>query len=284
MGATKARLRYSISNIAWPETAEEEAIALVAELGLDGIEIAPFRIFGALSDVSEETVRLYRKQLQQCGLAIPAMQAILFPASEARLFGTQSEEEALYERLNRVADIAGWLGAGACVFGAPALRNPGDMTLSDAMNDAQRFFRAVAPLFAARNSALCFEANPEIYNCRFITHTLDALALVGAVGMRGFGLQFDSGTYFANDESHMVDGAVLSAARHFHVSEPNLVPIGSSGVDHAQLGATLLGSAYSGWISVEMRQTDNWKQAIRNSVQILEKHYGKRTAAGAFHG
>ncbi|MGN6450605.1 MAG: hypothetical protein ACTHLK_18825 [Brucella intermedia] len=102
--------------------------------------------------------------------------------------------------------------------------------------------------------------------------------------MRGFGLQFDSGTYFANHESHMVDGAVLSAARHFHVSEPNLVPVGSSGVDHAQLGATLLDSAYSGWISVEMRQTDNWKQAIRDSVQILEKHYGKRTAAGAFHG
>ncbi len=118
--------------------------------------------------------------------------------------------------------------------------------------------------FAGQDSALCFEANPEIYNCRFITHTVDALALVGAVGMRGFDLQFDSGTYFANDESHVVDGVVLSAARHFHVSEPHLVPVGSSGVDHAQLGAKLLDSTYSGWVSVEMRQTDNWKQAIRN--------------------
>ncbi|MFK0685827.1 sugar phosphate isomerase/epimerase [Ochrobactrum sp. BD67] len=283
MGTTDARLRYSISNISWPETADEEAIALVAELGFDGVEIAPFKVFGALSDVSEETVRLYCSQLQELGLAIPAMQAILFPASEARLFGTPGEEEALYERLRRVADIAGWLSAGACVFGAPALRNPGDLTPADAMIEAQRFFRTVAPLFAGQDSALCFEANPEIYNCRFITHTVDALKLVRAVGTCGFDFQFDSGTYFANGESHVVDGTVLSAARHFHVSEPHLVPVGSSGVDHAQLGAKLLESTYSGWVSVEMRQTDNWKQAIRDSVRILEKHYGKSTVAGVSH-
>lgn len=274
--AINVQRKYCVSNIAWPKDDDDKALDLIVELGFSGVEIAPVKVFGALSEVHESDVRLYREKLEQLGLSASAMQAILFGALDARLFGTPEEERALYSRLLRVAELAGWLGVKACVFGAPALRDPGDLPLDSAVRDARRFFQSIGPAYAERGSSLCFEANPEIYNCRFVTHTLDALSLVLDVSSPGFGLQFDAGTYFANNEAKTVTADVLAAANHFHISEPHLVPIGSSGVDHAQLGELLLDSSYKGWVSIEMRASDDWQHAIRDAAKVLEAHYGKR--------
>ncbi|SDG88286.1 sugar phosphate isomerase/epimerase family protein [Pelagibacterium luteolum] len=268
------RPRAAISNIAWPAEADDEALDLAVTLGFSGIELAPAKVFGPPDTADPDAVERYREALQARGLTVPALQAILFGVADAHLFGSPEARERLAVRLARVAEIAGALGAGACVFGSPGLRDPGDRPAEDAMAIAMEFFAEMAPRFDANDTTLAFEANATIYDCRFITHTHEAMRLVSEVDRKGFGLQLDLGTVFANREDTDTLIAAARLAAHCHASEPHLVPLGSGGHDHARAGDALRQAGYDGWISVEMKATPDWQTAMRAAAHVLDRHYG----------
>ena len=270
----------AISNIAWPDEADEDALLLASALGFDGIEIAPRKVFGDLAAVEDAKFIEYRRHLEGLGLAIPALQAILFGAKDLHLFESAESRRRMADYLKRVADIASTLGARSCVFGSPTLRDPGTLALEEALAIATDFFRALAPYFAERNVQLCFEANPPIYNCRFITETSEASALVERIDAPGLALQLDTGTLFANGEDPEVIREVCRQIGHFHVSEPRLPPIGTGGVDHAPLASALKASCYTGWISIEMRATDDWRGAMQGAYQLVHELYCEAETQG----
>lgn len=263
----------SISNIAWPQDDDETALSLAKSLGFTGIELAPVKVFGSLDTVSTAKLRAYREKLDAKGLKIPALQAILFGVNGAHLFKDVEDQKVLAKRLIRVAEVAGELGAAACVFGSPALRDPGDIPEAEALDIATAFFAGVAPRFAEHGTTLAFEANAAIYDCRFITHTHQAISLVERVSHRGFELQLDMGTVFANQEDGDEVTHAGKVASHCHVSEPRLVPVGSGGYDHDMTGAALARSGYSGWVSVEMRASEEWQGAMAKAAQVLSESY-----------
>jgi sugar phosphate isomerase/epimerase len=43
---------------------------------------------------------------------------------------------------------------------------------------------------------------------------------------------------------------------NFHISERNLSPLGTTGVDHAACAAALVDVGYRHWVSIEMRPPD----------------------------
>lgn len=263
----------SISNIAWPAEDDDEALALAARLGFDGIEVAPIKLFGALAMAPEANMRDYRARLADLGFAIPAMQGLLFGVDGATLFGPPDEEAALATALERVARVAGILGAGACVFGAPRLRDPGTLSPDAAFERAAGFFRRLAPIFAKNDSIICFEANAPGYGCRFVTRTSEAIALAEAVATPGFALQIDTGTVFAMDEPLDVVARAVPHAGHFHASEPELAPVGSRGSDHQGVADRLEQAGYARWRSVEMRVADDWRSAMRSAADLMHDVY-----------
>jgi D-psicose/D-tagatose/L-ribulose 3-epimerase len=263
----------SISNIAWPADADTAALDLVAELGFQGVEIAPGKVFGDIATASLDEVRTYRDRLEARGLGVPALQAIFHGVSGAHLFNSEATRARMGEHLRRVAAVAGALGAGACVFGAPALRDPGPLPLDEALAVATRFFRDIAPAFAAQRVALCFEANPPLYGCRFVTATEDAFDLVNSIDAPGIALQLDTGTMFVNGEDPSIIARVFSRIGHVHVSEPGLAPIGSSRVDHKPIATALDDINYVGWVSIEMKTTSDWQSAVRSAHEIVQPLY-----------
>jgi D-psicose/D-tagatose/L-ribulose 3-epimerase len=268
------RGKLAISNIAWPAEADQEALTLARDLGFGGIELAPSKVFGPLDQAKNETVVAYREALAGQGLRVPALQAILFGVSGAHLFNGEAERAELAVRLTRVAEVAGLLGARACVFGSPPLRDPGDLAAAEAFEQAATFFAAIAPRFADHGTVLAFEANPPIYNCRFVMRTLEAVELVREVATPGFGLQIDMGTVFTNNEPDEAIAAAVPLAAHCHASEPELVPLGSGGHDHARPAAALARAGYERWVSAEMKATTDWQAAMRGAARILQEHYG----------
>jgi sugar phosphate isomerase/epimerase len=265
--------RVSISNIAWPQADEAEALRLALQLGFAGIEIAPAKTFGSWADATPVRAATYRRELAAMGLEVPAMQGILFGLDDHRLFGTPEERMKLRAQLEKLARLAGALGARGCVFGGPRNRDPGDLPVGEAMVRAAEFFAQVAPTFAAEGSALAFEANAAIYNCRFVQCTDEAIALVERVGHPGLRLQLDTGTIFLNDEPRDVVARAAPLAAHFHASEPKLAPVGSTGCDHAEIGRRLAATAYGGWRSVEMAIAPDWRGALRGAAAVMQAHY-----------
>ena len=262
----------AISNIAWPPGELMAAAAIARQLGLDGIELAPHNLFGRW-DVSDAEVIEVRTRLADHGLVCPALQGILFGAPSTFLFGSDEEREALASQLAKVARIAALLGASACVFGAPRNRDPGDTEPEAAWETARRFFAKIGPVFADLGTSLAIEANARTYGCRFLVTTSEAIEFVRAVDSPGIRLQIDTGTIFLEGEHPSVIEAAAPLAAHAHVSQPQLSPIGTDGIDHHDTAAALKRSGYGGFLSIEMRCTPDWEQAMRRAVELVRDQY-----------
>jgi sugar phosphate isomerase/epimerase len=266
-----ARSRLAVSNIAWPSDADETALDVAAESGFTGVELAPAKTFGPWETIDLALIRRRAAALAVRGMPVVALQGILFGMAGAKLFGDEMERAELARHLALVARIAGACGGVPCVFGAPAVRDPGDLPPDAAFEHAAGFFRAIAPRFADEGATLAFEANPAAYGCRFITHTSEAIALVQAVDRPGFTLQLDVGTMLMNDEPPALAGHAAPLAAHCHASAPHLAPVAGLAASHAPIAAALRASGYAGWVSVEMRATPGWKSALQQAGRAMRE-------------
>ena len=61
----------SISNIAWPAEADEEALSIAMTLGFSGVEIAPAKVFGPIDSFDEDIVASYRETVSYTHLTLP---------------------------------------------------------------------------------------------------------------------------------------------------------------------------------------------------------------------
>lgn len=266
------KLELSVSNIAFPVGKLEDALVLLLELDIDALEVAPYNVFGRW-DVSGAEIDAFRGRLADAGIRCVALQGITFNAGEGHLFASADRREALYRHLVLVAKMAGRLGAGASVFGAPRLRDPGDLEPEQARATAVDFLRRVGDVFASEGTTLSFEPNARHYACRFVTTTSEAIDLMKEVNVPGVGLQIDTGTVFLEHEEPDVLIRAAPYAAHAHVSEPDLAPVGTSGVDHRPISQALRGSGYTGSLSIEMKETGDWPQAVRNAVSFTRETY-----------
>jgi sugar phosphate isomerase/epimerase len=262
----------SVSNIAFPGAELETAIALLRRLDISAVEVAPYNVFGRW-DVPAADIQAFRKTLDDGGLRCPAMQGIVYNVPAAHLFASPEGREALYRHLVIIAKMAGTLGAKACVFGAPKLRDPGDLPRLEARAIAVDFFRRIGPVFASEGVTLTFEPNARQYACRFITTTAEAIDLIEEIDTGGVGLQIDTGTLFLEHENLQILSRAARYAGHAHVSEPDLAPLGASGVDHRPVAAALRTSGYSGSLSIEMRAIAGWRAAIEQAVTLVRETY-----------
>lgn len=116
------------------------------------------------------------------------------------------------------------------------------------------FFRNAGQTAFDNGTTICIEPNPPEYGCDWVTTTEDAERLVQRVDHPGFGLHLDAGTLTLHPEPAKRQIPRLAVPpRHFHVSEPHLVPVGSLGTDHSAYARQLHTLGYSGWCSIEMK-------------------------------
>ena len=262
----------AVSNLAWPPDALDEALALLADTGCTGVEIAPYAVFGRWDGIADDA-RALHDRIAARGLQCVALQGILFGADDVSLFGTGEQQGRLEQHLDHVAALAGILGARACVFGAPAQRDPGDLGASEAWDRALGGLRRIAPAFEAVGSAIAFEANAARYGCRFITTTAAAARFVEEADTPGLRLQIDTGTVMLEREDPAVLLDLGDLAVHLHVSEPDLQVVGDHGLDHLPIASVLMQSDYAGPISVEMRAVAEWQAAVRRAVAFVQETY-----------
>jgi sugar phosphate isomerase/epimerase len=227
---------------------------LLREHGIGGIEVAPTRVWPDWDGATPAAAAAYRRQLEDEGFAVPALQAILFGRTKARLFDANGEK-ALVEHLALVAALAGALGAKAVVLGAPKQRDRGLLAPEAAHAHAADVFRAIAPAFADCGACLCIEPNPPQYGCNFVTTAAEGASLVRQVAHPGFGLHLDAaGMFLVGERLSAILPDVEPLLRHYHISEPDLGDFTAPQVPHAANLAALHACGYAGWCSVEMRE------------------------------
>ena len=267
-------MKLAVSNIAWGPEEDATIPPTLAAQGVAGLEIAPTRIWPDWIGATPTAAAHLRDAMAALGLTIPALQAALFARPTLHLFGDRQTQRDLIAHLTHVAALAGALGAPAIVFGAPRNRDRGALSHTEAMAKARPILQEIGDACAAAGTQLCLEANPPQYACNFLTTWQQSAELAEACAHPGIGLHLDTAciTLAGGDPVEAISTCAATTS-HFHISEPELAGFTPPTLNHTRIGAALRASAYTGWISIEMRRQPEPGPALSAAITCARTHY-----------
>ena len=267
-------MKLAISNIAWSSALEPRAADLLADHGVEGVEVAPTMHWPALGTVEATAADRYRTFWNDRHIRIVAMQAVLYGRPDLTIFESPGQRAATTAYLDRVFELGERLGATVVVFGSPKNRRVGALADDRVEEIACEFFGALGDRAHRRGIVVGIEANPVDYGCDFLTDSTTGIAFVRRLDHPGIGCHLDLGGMIINDEapSHVITTAGPLA--HSHASEPFLHPLGEHPEMHREAGAALRSAGFDGWVSIEMRAADeNPLDAASRALSLARDAY-----------
>lgn len=248
-------MKIAVSNIAWAPEEEADVADALQALGVGSVEIAPTKCFPEPTATTAAERSAYTSFWEKHEIEIVAFQSMLFGRPDLQVFGDARVRGETIGVLSRFIQLAGDLGVGRLVFGSPKNRVvPVGMSVDEAQDLAVTFFGALGTVAQDNNTVICVEPNPTDYGCNFVTNAAAGLALVRAVGSKGFALHLDAaGMTLAGDDLGDSIRAAGPLLAHFHASAPELGPLESEIVEHSRASRALQEINYLGHVSIEMR-------------------------------
>lgn len=263
-------MKLSISNIAWKAEDDAPMYAFLKEQEIDGLEIAPTRIFPENPYERAEEAKEWAAVLkEQYGMVIPSMQSIWFGRNE-KVFGDSQERSSLIAYTKKAIDFAAAVGCKNLVFGCPRNRSfEGEYPVKT----AYAFFKELGDYAYAKGTVLAMEANPVIYNTNFVNETVQAFELVKEVDSPGFMVNVDLGTMIYNREDLAVLEENMAYVNHIHISEPGLNLIKKRQM-HRDLAGILERSDYDKFVSIEMKTQEDL-QCVKDTVMYVKEIFAE---------
>ncbi|CAG9704375.1 sugar phosphate isomerase/epimerase family protein [Clostridium neonatale] len=259
-------MKISISNIAWDKSKDEEMYKFLNEIGFDGLEIAPTRIFEEspyekLNDIEKYSNLLHEKY----NLNISSMQSIWYGKKE-KIFGTEEERKELISYTKKAIDFAKRANCNNLVFGCPKNRI---IDTIDKYYLGINFFKEIGQYAAENNIVVAIEPNPSIYNTNYINRTNEAFKIVKEIDSEGIKVNIDLGTIIENHEDIEILKDNMGLINHVHISEPNLNKIMFNGL-HERLIKLLNECKYKNYVSIEMKNLNDIEN-VKSIAKQLKK-------------
>lgn len=254
-------MKLSISNIAWNDESDALMYQFLEKNQIEGLEIAPTRIFPEEPYDKLKEAREYAKQLKEgYNLEVSSMQSIWYGRTE-NIFVGKVYQEVLLEYTKKAFEFAHAIGCKNLVFGCPKNRR---ISSKEDIEIAIDFFQRLGEIAINEETILALEGNPPIYNTNFMNTTKEAYEIVKRVGSDGVKLNYDLGTVIYNKEfvSEIID--MMDEVNHVHISEPFLEEIHFRDI-HIELLEMLQLNKYNRYVSIEMKNLND----IDKSKKIL---------------
>ena len=266
-------MRYAICNETFDGWDHEQVCRFVADLGYQGLEIAPFTLAGRITDVSPPRRRELRRQAEDCGLALLGLHWLLAKTEGLHLTAPDaSVRQTTATYLVELARCCRDLGGDLMVFGSPAQRRiPAGATREQAAEWAADTFRRAAPGFADAGVRLCLEplSPPE---ADFLNTAAEAVELLDRIDHPNFTLHLDVKAMSTEDApTPEVIRRNAGQFAHFHANDPNRRGPGFGSTDFVPIFRALHESGYPGWVSVEVFDYSPDPETIaRDSLRYMQ--------------
>ena len=260
-------IKLSISNIAWTAEYDAEMHQFLKEVGFQGLEIAPTRIFPEAPYDKFSEAKEWASELKgKYGLEVPSMQSIWYGHQE-KIFGSKADRKVLVDYTKKAIDFAEVIGCKNLVFGNPKNRDTDDVPGN--YPTAIDFFREIGDYAMEHHTTIAIEPNPTIYNTRFLNYTEQAVEMAYKCSSEGVKVNVDLGTIIYNEEDVNYLKQIPEYINHVHISEPGLKPI-EHRVLHGQLFTILRECGYDRYVSIEMGNCGNISEVQRIVKEIYE--------------
>jgi len=268
-------VKFAICNEMFKDLSFAEVCRFAADVGYEGVEIAPFTVADSIEDVDAGRREELRRAAADAGVEIVGLHWLLASPKGLHL---NSHDRAVRGRTVRYLDaliaFCGDIGGRTLVFGSPRQRNvlPGQ-TYREVWDNAVRVFGELAPRAVECGVCLCIEALGPV-ETNFINTAAEARRLVDAVDHPGFRMMLDV-KGMSDDDEPIPDIIRRHADRmeHFHANDASTMAPGFGKTDFASIGAALREVAYDGWVSVEPIDFSPDPNTIaRESLRYLNEH------------
>lgn len=269
-------MKLAVSNIAWSKEEEADVAALLKELGVTYIEVAPTKQWQDPTLATDEELQNYKDFWQSYGIEIVAFQSMLFNRPDLKIFEDESLRNETREYLNKFISIAPKLGAGVMVFGSPKNRQKGDLDDIKAEEVAVDFFTEIGNAASGSSTKFCIEPNAPQYACDFITNANQGINFVKKVNTQGFGLHLDIACMtLASDDITKSISSAGELIDHFHISSPMLESVvDRPDVHHREAAVALRNIGYSKFVSIEMKPSpDETLERVKEAVLFAQQVY-----------
>ncbi len=261
---------YAICNELFEGWSLAETAAFVAEVGYQGLELAPFTFCERVTDLSAADRDQIRRTIEGMGLAVVGLHWLLAKTEEFQL---NDPDPAVRERtahyLLALIDCCADLGGDVLVFGSPQQRDLAVGRAEAWESTCEIMYRCGV---RAREQGVVFCIEPLSTNeTNFIVNVDEAAALVRQVDHPGFQMMVDVKA-MAQDSRPIPEQmrTVHPLFQHVHVNDPNLRGPGMGELDFQPILQTLHDLNYSRWISVEVFDfTAGPEKTARDSLSYL---------------
>ena len=259
-------MKLSVSNIGWAAEQDTQLYGQLKQLGFQGIEIAPTRIFPQQPYEKAARAHDFAQELTtQYGLEICSMQSIWYGKTQ-RIAESEEAYQSLLAYIGEAAHFAKAAGCRNLVFGCPRNRNLSDPAESEIVI---RFLKDAAGVVEKYGVILALEANPVIYNTNFVNTTRQAIELLRKIGHPALMLNLDFGTIVENREDLEILRENVDLISHVHISEPGLKPL-QRREEHEKLRAILEDNHYAHFVSLEMGNPGDWEELCTSIAYLKE--------------
>jgi len=265
-------MKFSVSNIGWNPSQDMQVAKFLDNSIFTGIEIAPSRYFEDVESTKKGDFEDLKNYWIDLGFPITSFQSLLFNRLDLQLFLNEKTRSALSQYLLSLGEKAAIIGAIPLVFGSPRNRNRGNYSVEEAKEIARIFFRELAIKWPRNSSYLVLEANPENYECNFITKSSEALEFVESVESDLLRWHLDLAcTEFGNESSLKLIQEAIRMPSHVHISEEYLAPLRKSKYRfYEEFLLALKEREYKGVVTLEMRETQQMDD-LYSSIDILNR-------------
>ena len=252
----KSPIKISICNELFQGWPIEKVFQYAAQLGYDGVEIAPYTLADSVTEIPPKRRKAIRLAAEENGIEIAGLHWLLAKPEglsinhpdEIIRIRTQEYMEAL---IHFCADIGGKI----LVHGSPHQRTVQEgWDLQESWNFAKETFRVCLKTAQKRNVLYCIEPLAHV-NTNFINTVAEAIRLVKEMRHPNFKMVFDCRS--ASIEERSASEALLRAfdsgyLRHVHVNDANGRGPGFGETDFTPILKNLVKNGYKDYISVEV--------------------------------
>ena len=269
-------MELSISNLAWDPKIDEEISELLIENNISNIDIAPSKYFTDISRVSKSKIRKIKSFWAGKGIKIYGMQSLFFGTEGMNMFGDMVSKKRMLNYFKKITELGYEMGARKLVFGSPINRDCSLSEKNDLEKEAVEFFKELALIVKDFKITICIEPIPKLYGCNFINTSKEAIKLIREINLPEIKLQLDLGSININKENiEKIITFEKDLIGFVHISEPNLMPIGTTGSDHKMYSDVIKKLDINSVISIEMLTSNNNQSinSIKNAILFVKNNY-----------
>ena len=254
----------------------EKTAALAAELGIQGLEIAPFTLGPEPLKLSEGERDQVRNSIQAAGLQTVGLHWLLSGTQGLHLTSPDPEvRRKTVAYVQDLVDLCADLGGELMVWGSPAQRSllPG-VTRQQAADYALEVWSALLPRCEERKVTLAIEPRSPA-ETDFLNSAAETVECIQRLDHPRLRLHLDTKAMsYETAPVHETVRAFLPWTAHFHANDPNLKGPGEGDLDHHPIAAELRAADYQGWVSVEVFDFQPDPETIaRKAIRYLREVY-----------